>query len=147
MSSARTLTASPTIGTSTATFLPISAGSMSICIMLAFGANSATLPVVRSENLHPTAMRQSHLSTVRLATLRPCIPSIPRDDGWSSGNEPLPRRVVVTGAFMSSDNLLTSSEAPDIITPPPARITGFSDLFMSSAALFICRGCPLSVGL
>ena len=61
--------ASPTIGTSTSTFLPISAGSTSIWIILASLANSEIKPVVRSENLHPIAMIQSHSSTTKFVKI------------------------------------------------------------------------------
>ena len=40
--------ASPTIGTSAARFLPISAGSMSAWTILAYGAKLSSLPVTRS---------------------------------------------------------------------------------------------------
>ena len=82
-------------------------------------------PVVRSENLQPIAIRQSHSSTIKLETLRPCIPNIPRDNGLSSGNEPFPISVVVTGAPIISEKFKSSFEESDNTTPPPAKITGF----------------------
>ena len=54
-----TLFASPTIGTSTALFLPISAGSMSTWMTLALLAKAASLPVTRSSKRTPTAMSRS----------------------------------------------------------------------------------------
>ena len=58
-------------------FLFISAASISICKILAFEAKVFGLPVTRSENLAPIAIRRSHSDTLRLAVLVPCIPSIP----------------------------------------------------------------------
>ena len=52
---------SPTIGTSACRFLEISAGSMSACTMLAWGANELSLPVTRSSNRAPSAMIRSDL--------------------------------------------------------------------------------------
>src|ERR1039458_5565633 len=49
----------PTIGMCAGTFLDISAGSMSMWMNFAFGANSDSLPVIRSSNLAPTAQIRS----------------------------------------------------------------------------------------
>ncbi len=58
-SSSSTSRTSPTIGTSTARFLPISAGSMSACTTLAWGANVRSSPVTRSSNRAPSATSRS----------------------------------------------------------------------------------------
>ena len=57
--SAMTSLQSPTIGTSAARFLPISAGSMSAWITFASGANESSLPVTRSSNRAPRQMSRS----------------------------------------------------------------------------------------
>ena len=59
ISRARTFLASPTIGMWAGTFLEISAGSMSMCTNFARGANSASLPVMRSSKRAPTATIRS----------------------------------------------------------------------------------------
>ena len=51
--------ASPTIGMCAGTFLEISAGSMSMWMNFARGANSESLPVIRSSNRAPTATIRS----------------------------------------------------------------------------------------
>ena len=53
------LRASPTIGMWAGTFLEISAGSMSMWMNFACGANSDSLPVMRSSNRAPTAQIRS----------------------------------------------------------------------------------------
>ena len=53
---------SPTIGMWAGTFLEISAGSMSMWTNLARGANSASLPVMRSSKRAPIATIRSALS-------------------------------------------------------------------------------------
>jgi hypothetical protein len=54
---------SPTIGTSAARFLPISAGSMSAWTIWALGAKVSSLPVTRSSKRAPRA-------TIRSASCR-----------------------------------------------------------------------------
>ncbi len=51
--------ASPTIGMCAGTFLEISAGSMSMWMNFARGANSDSLPVMRSSNRAPTQQMRS----------------------------------------------------------------------------------------
>jgi hypothetical protein len=51
--------AAPTIGMCAGTFLEISAGSMSMWMNLARGANSESLPVIRSSNRAPMATMRS----------------------------------------------------------------------------------------
>jgi hypothetical protein len=65
------------MGTSTATFLPISAGSMSTWTMRAYGAYVRTLPVTRSSKRIPTANRRSADWIARLTCFQPCIPMNP----------------------------------------------------------------------
>jgi hypothetical protein len=50
---------SPTIGTSTSRFLPISAGSTSTWMTLAWGANASSLPVTRSSKRAPRVTSRS----------------------------------------------------------------------------------------
>ena len=50
---------SPTIGTSAARFLPISAGSMSTWMIFASLANEDSWPVTRSSNREPSATSRS----------------------------------------------------------------------------------------
>ena len=98
ISSSRTLAASPFTLISGWIIFPNSAGSMSICIFVAFRQNSLTLPVIRSSQRAPIAIIRSHSTTALLANAVPCIPSIPTESGCISENAPLPSSVVVTGA-------------------------------------------------
>ena len=65
------------MGTSTATFLPISAGSMSTWMIRAYGAYVRTLPVTRSSKRMPSAMSRSALWIARLTCFQPCMPMKP----------------------------------------------------------------------
>ena len=56
---ASTLRASPTIGMCAGTFFEISAGSTSMWMNFARGANSESLPVMRSSKRAPTAQIRS----------------------------------------------------------------------------------------
>ena len=51
---------------------------MSTCTILALGAKSLTLPVMRSSNRIPKEMSKSAWSMARLEEAMPCIPDIPR---------------------------------------------------------------------
>ena len=73
----KTSLTSPIIDASTLMFLFISAGSISIWIIFALGANLYVSPVTRSENHAPTTTKRSHSITPKLDVLVPCIPSIP----------------------------------------------------------------------
>src|SRR2546425_8879385 len=65
-SSWSTVLTSPTIGMSTWTFLRMDVGSMSMWMTLASGQNSDTLPVTRSSNRAPIAMRsEEHTSELQ----------------------------------------------------------------------------------
>ncbi len=114
-----TVRRSPTIATSGARFLPISAGSMSACTILAFGANAASLPVTRSSNLAPSATTRSASWSAATAAYIPCMPGMPSASGWLSGNAPRAISVVVTGACASSASSRRASCESDLITPPP----------------------------
>jgi len=118
--SVRTDLTSPTIGTSTRLFFPISAGSISMWMTFACGAKVSIFPVTRSSNRAPMAIKRSHSVTAKFAYSVPCIPSIPRFREWSQGMQPRPIRVVVTGMASFVANSMSSGEAFDEITPPPA---------------------------
>ncbi len=51
---------------------------------------------------------------------------MPIESGWFSGIEPLPIKVVATGAINVSAKATSSEQAFEAITPPPAIITGRS---------------------
>ena len=110
---------SPTIGTSALRFLPISAGSMSMCTIFASGANVASLPVTRSSKRAPTATSRSAFCIAVTAVYTPCIPGIPRHSSWASGNAPRAIRVVTTGRCPTVASSYSSSVASALITPPP----------------------------
>ena len=59
------------------TFLLISVGSMSICIIFASGAKLFGLPTTLSLNLAPITINKSHRVTPKLDAFVPCIPIIP----------------------------------------------------------------------
>ncbi len=69
--------ASPTIGTSAARFLPISAGSMSAWTIFAKGAKLSSLPVTRSSKRAPRATIRSAFCSAVTAVTAPCMPGIP----------------------------------------------------------------------
>ena len=117
---ARMLWASPTMGTCGSRILPISAGSMSMWITLACGANSESLPVTRSEKRAPTQVSRSHSVMAMLAYFDPCMPTGPRLSGWLEGKAPLAMSVVTTGIRMLSASCASSAQACDATTPPPA---------------------------
>ena len=99
--------------------LPISAGSMSMWMTSAFGANSSSRPVTRSEKRAPAAMMRSLSVMARFAYFEPCIPTGPRLSSCDAGKAPLPMSVVTTGICMSSASARSSSDAPEDTTPPP----------------------------
>ena len=67
-SSVITYLTSPTIGTSTVTFLLIEEGSMSTWIFVAFGAKASSRPVIRSSKRAPTHTMTSQSCIVMLAS-------------------------------------------------------------------------------
>ena len=99
------------MGTVGFTILPISAGSMSMWMTLACGANSETLPVTRSEKRAPTAMSRSHSMTAMLAYFDPCMPTGPRLCLFEQGMAPLPMSEVTTGMSMVSESSTSSWQA------------------------------------
>ena len=70
------------------------------------------------------------------------MPSMPSDNACLPGKPPRPRSVIVTGIFVSSESSFNSADAFDMITPPPAYITGFFALAIKWAAFFICHLFP-----
>ena len=116
---------SPTIGTSAARILPISAGSMSTCTTLAFGANSAALPVTRSSKRAPSETSRSASCSASTAGTVPCMPGMPRCCWCESGNAPRAISVVTTGAPVVSASASSSADACARMTPPPTYSTGF----------------------
>ena len=72
---------SPTTATLAVWFLPISAGSTSMCIILSRFSKSSTVPTERSENRVPTASTQSASTIILLASACPCIPIGPMESG------------------------------------------------------------------
>jgi hypothetical protein len=54
--------------------------------------------------------------------------------GWSSGIEPQPIRVGITGTPVISANSTSSAEASALMMPPPAVISGRSAAFIISSA-------------
>ena len=77
--------------------LPISAGSMSMWMTSACGANSSSRPVTRSEKRAPAAIMRSLSVMARFAYFEPCMPTGPRFSSCDAGNAPLPMSVVTTG--------------------------------------------------
>lgn len=138
--------ASPTIGTSTSRFLPISAGSMSAWMTLANGAKLSSLPVTRSSKRVPSAISRSDFCRAVTAVTAPCMPGMPTCSGWLSGKEPSAISVVVTGTPVSSARTFSSAVAPDFMTPPPTYRTGRLAWQMSLAASRICLACGLVTG-
>ena len=110
---------SPTIGTSVKRFLPISAGSMSAWMILAWGAKESRLPVTRSSKRAPRLMIRSERWSPATAATVPCMPGMPRCCGWLSGKAPRAIKVVSTGMPVSSASTRSSRQAWARITPPP----------------------------
>ncbi len=51
-------------------------------------------------------------------------PTVPSASGWSSGNTPLPWKVVATGMFSACAKRISASLAPALAAPWPASTTG-----------------------
>ena len=121
---------SPTMGTSAARFLEISAGSMSACTTAACGANVDNFPVTRSSKRAPNAtIRSDRCSAVTAATL-PCMPGIPRLRRSLSGNAPRAVSVVTTGIPVSSTSRCSSAQcagSDHSATDVEHRATGVDD--------------------
>ena len=125
---------SPTTAKLVVWFLPISAGSTSIWIIFNRFSKASKVPTDLSENLVPIAKTQSASAIILFASAWPCIPIGPSDNGWFSGNAPLPLKVVTTGSIKVSAIDCNSANADEIIVPPPAKIIGFSELSNISIA-------------
>lgn len=138
--------ASPTIGTSATRFLEISAGSMSACTILAYGAKESSLPVTRSSKRAPRATIRSAFCRAATAETEPCMPGMPTCWAWLSGNAPSAMRVVVTGAPVSSARMRSSPVARALRTPPPTYSTGRLASLISREASRICLACGLVTG-
>ena len=72
----------------------------------------------------PTASSTSASLVMWLPTAVPFDPVCSADNGWSSGNTPLPIIVATTGASRNSARARSSAAASAVRHPPPARITG-----------------------
>ncbi len=103
----------PTIGTWAARFLSISAGSTSMWMTFAPGANVSSLPVTRSSKREPQATSRSAWFIAQFAALEPCIPGRPRHSGCESGKTPLAISVVTTG-ICSVSAIRISSRRVDV---------------------------------
>ena len=114
-----TSSSDPTIGISACRFLSISAGSTSMWITLAPGANASSLPVTRSSNREPQAIRRSALFIAQLAAFDPCIPGRPMQSGCESGKTPFAMRVVMTGICTASATRIRSAGSTFADTAPP----------------------------
>ena len=114
--------ASPWTGTSTATFLLMLEGSMSMWIFFEAGEKASSRPVTRSSKRAPTFSITSQSCIAMLASYVPCIPSMPRKFGSLAGTAPRPISVVVTGNPVSRTSRVSARHAagPEFTTPPPA---------------------------
>ncbi len=80
ISSPSTSLTSPTIGMSTFTRLEMLDGSMSMWMILrSFCAKCFGLPITRSSKRAPTASSTSQFCIALLASMVPCMPSMPRN--------------------------------------------------------------------
>ena len=96
--STNTSLTSPTIGTSTFTRLEILEGSISMWMILrSFCAKCLGLPITRSSKRAPTANNTSQCCMALLASMVPCMPSMPRNLGELAGYAPSPIKVLVHG--------------------------------------------------
>ena len=119
---------------------------MSRWIFRAFGAYCCNLPVTRSSNRIPSAMRRSASWMAWLTQLSPCIPIIPRFSGCRAGTAPRPSSVIAAGMSARSTSSRTSAVASERRMPWPARITGRLARLMSAAAARYSAGRGLGVG-
>ncbi len=69
------------------------------------------------------------------------MPIMPSHNGFVPGKPPSPMSDPVTGIFSLSANSKSSLYAPERITPPPAKMTGFLAFRMSFIALSSCCLC------
>ena len=92
--SSSTCAQSPTIGTSTLTFLLIEDGSISTWIFFEPGEKASSRPVMRSSKRAPMQIITSQSCIAMLASSVPCMPSMPIHCGSAAGKgaEPHQRR-------------------------------------------------------
>ena len=138
---------SPINATSACRFLPISAGSISAWITLAFGAKDESFPVTRSSKRAPSVINKSAFCNAVTAATVPCIPGIPRCCGCESGKAPRAINVVTTGAPVISAKIINSLAAFALMIPPPIYRTGFFDCAINAAASVIACAFGSSTGL
>ena len=93
---------------------------MSICKIRQFRPKVPVSQVTRSEKRVPTAISRSQSRMQQEAVLVPCIPSIPTYRWFNSSNPPWHISEQETGASTFSANARSSSEASELMTPPPA---------------------------
>jgi hypothetical protein len=115
---------------------------MSMCTILALGANSDTRPVTRSEKRAPQAMMRSASVMAMFEYFAPCMPTGPKFSGWLAGTPPLPMRVTTAGTCMASMRAVSSSVAPEETTPPPTYKSGCSASSRRRQAVRICLALP-----
>ena len=70
---------SPTNAKSTAMFLLIEEGSISMCIFFDLGENSSILPVILSSKRAPILIIKSQSCIALFASNVPCIPNMPKN--------------------------------------------------------------------
>ena len=145
--SSSTVATSPTIGTSATRFLPISAGSISMWMTRAVGANASSLPVTRSSKRAPMATSRSERWMAPVAAMVPCMPGMPRFCGCESGMMPRAGSVVTTGAPVTSASFSTCLRASERTAPPPTYSTGRYERSNRRAASVRTRPCAFMVGL
>ena len=147
MSCSKISFAFPTRGMFASMFLPISAESTSMCMVVSLFFTSAGSIMALSATLMPIMIIRSALTMALLADLFPNFPIIPMFNGSSVSRSESPIMVVTTGICILWANSLSSSSAWARKTPPPAQMTG---LFASDMALTTCESCfvlPLMLGL
>ncbi len=133
---------SPTIGTSAARFLEISAGSMSAWMILAPGANESSLPVTRSSKRAPSEISRSLFCSAPTAATEPCMPGMPRCSSCESGNAPRAISVVTTGIWVISASTLSSAAClglDDAAADVQDRTLGLGDQARGLADLLAVR--------
>ena len=138
---------SPTSGIVGPRFLPISAVSISIWMILTCCSRFSGLGTARSAILAPAMIRRSLFATARFAYGFPLFPSIPKYSGWFFGITPMPIIVVTSGILFFSQNWRTHASPFPRITPPPAQIRGFFALLIAATTLCICGLFPFVLGL
>ena len=114
-----TCSSDPTIGIWASRFLPISAGSTSMWITFAPGANASSWPVTRSSKRAPQAISRSQRFIAQLAAFEPCMPGRPTHSGCESGKAPFACSVVTTGICAASATADQVGRATSEMTAPP----------------------------